>query len=122
MSEHTPTPWRLRTTGNMGNLIEAYSGKHQGDFDNGFRTVVSYQECCASDKYLEQEANCAANGAFIVKAVNNHEALVDTLKFLLDVIEISCVQQGTDITNPTPESAIGRARDVIALVSGSGKP
>ena len=79
MADHTPPPWRLRTTGNMGNLIEADSGKRVDHLDDGFRTVGSYQECCASDKYADQERNRDANGAFIVKAVNNHDALVDKL-------------------------------------------
>jgi hypothetical protein len=56
------------------------------------------------------DESATADAAFIVKAVNNHAALFETLKFLLEVMEISCVQHGTDITNPTPESALGRAR------------
>lgn len=82
-TEHTPTPWRLRTTGNMGNLIEADSGKSLDHLDDGYRIVATYQECCASDKYQVQDANRRANGAFIVEAVNNYAALrakVDELR------------------------------------------
>ncbi len=75
MSAHTPAPWRLRTTGNMGNLIEAYCGKRLDDHDDGYRTVATYQECCSSNKYLDQRANCDANGAFIIEAVNSYASL-----------------------------------------------
>lgn len=74
---HTPTPWRLKTSGNTGNAIEADSGKRYGELNDGFRIVASYQECCASDKYHEQLANCHANGALIVEAVNNYERLTE---------------------------------------------
>ncbi|TXG96563.1 MAG: hypothetical protein E6R08_09160 [Nevskiaceae bacterium] len=81
MSEgkHTPTPWRLRTEGNLGSAIEAPSGKRYSELDDGYRIVCSYQECCASDQYLVQEENRRANGEFIVRAVNSHHALVDVL-------------------------------------------
>src|SRR5574343_1619375 len=77
MSEvkHTPVPWRLRTRGNIGNTIEADSGKRYDSLDDGFRVVAMYQECCASDRCLDEQENRDANGAFIVEAVNNYESL-----------------------------------------------
>ena len=98
MTDHTPTPWQI-------------------DDDLIMTVVDDIPDDIICEKTKERPIradNWDANAAFIVKAVNNHDALVDTLKFLLDVLEISCVQQGTDITNPTPESAIGRARAVLA--------
>lgn len=80
MADHTPTPWRLKTTGNLGCAIEAdCGGRYDDSLDDGFRVVATYQECCASNLYAVQEANRNANGAFIVKAVNSHDALVAAL-------------------------------------------
>lgn len=78
----TPRPWRLRTTGNMGSLIEAHSGKHMNELDDGYRTVASFQECCASDLYTVQEANRIANGNFIVEAVNSYDAAQERIREL----------------------------------------
>lgn len=82
MGEHTPTPWRLRVSGNIGNAIEAYSGKHYSELDDGYRTLATFQECCSSPSYADQQKNCAANGAFIVEAVNSYDrnrATIDAL-------------------------------------------
>jgi hypothetical protein len=84
--QHTPTPWRLCTTGNLGSAIEAPSGKKYSDLDDGFRIVASYQECCASDLYDELEANRLANGAFIVEAVNSFEVMKRRIAVLEQVI------------------------------------
>lgn len=71
MTEHTPTPWRLKTGGNIGNSIEAYSGKRSHLYDDdGYRTVALYQGCGQNNNYIDERGNAAANGAFIVKAVN----------------------------------------------------
>lgn len=80
LSEATARPWRLRTGGNIGNSIEAYSGKHHSELDDGYRIVASFQECGPSEKYMDQLANGIANGALIVRAVNNHDALVKALE------------------------------------------
>lgn len=95
MAEHTPTPWRLRTEGNIGSAIEAPSGKRYSELDDGYRIVCNYQECCASDLYAVLEANRKANGEFIVKAVNNHEALVKALK-KLSLAYVSLMEIGRD--------------------------
>ena len=69
MSGHTPGPWRIRTNGNIGNAIEADCGLRSPLFaDNGFRTVATFQSCCASDRYDEQQANALANAHLIVAA------------------------------------------------------
>lgn len=77
---HTPLPWRLATRGNIGSLIEGYSGKHLYDGDDGFRAIASFQECCASEMYLDQQNNREANGALIVRSVNSLPSLVKALE------------------------------------------
>ncbi len=86
MAEHTPTPWRLRTSGNVGNAVEAFCGKTHGDLDDGFRIVATYQECISGVDYKTHVANAHANGQFIVRAVNSHDALVKALEQARDVL------------------------------------
>lgn len=66
----TPGPWRKRTTGNMGNLIEADSGKRAYPGDDGFRAVGTYQSCCTDRPAVDENANAEANGALIVALRN----------------------------------------------------
>lgn len=116
MTEHTPTPWRLRTEGNLGSAIEAPSGKRYSELDDGYRIVCSYQECCASDLHAVLEANRRANGEFIVKAVNNHEALVEALKDLVFAVEAEVNEKGG---GGFILARLSDARRVLADVGGS---
>lgn len=75
-AQHTPGPWRYATTGNIGNCVEADSGKRMYDLDNGYRTVALVQHCCASDNFFEQEANQAANILLIAAAPMLHAVLM----------------------------------------------
>jgi len=71
MSDHTATPWRLDETPNAsgkGPYLIFGPDPHMGP---GVSTVVAR----AAHERVEYEANAA----FIVRAVNNHEALVHKL-------------------------------------------
>lgn len=120
MTEHTPTPWRLCTTGNLGSAIEAPSGKKYSNLDDGYRIVASYQECTASELFLEQEANRRANGAFIVKAVNNHEALAEALADLIEAVRRDSDEGGKGISGYTA-ARMSDARAVLRDLVGTGK-
>lgn len=108
MSGHTPTPWRLCTTGNLGSAIEAPSGKSYHEGDDGYRIVCSYQECTASPLYAVQEENRRANGAFIVEAVNSYAALKARIAELeAELVScracratVSCVSSDWNYTGP----------------------
>lgn len=75
MTEHTPTPWRLydegATTAIMATTVPAPKNEvvHWSGFD----------ACHFSTRKAK------ANAAFIVKAVNNHDALVKHLHHLATV-------------------------------------
>lgn len=38
--KHTAGPWRVKTTGNIGNMVEGFSGKPLFDGDDGYRCVL----------------------------------------------------------------------------------
>jgi len=76
VSEHTPTPWRLEG-------YSIYSSAHKG------RHIVA-----TSDPYWGLNQN-KANAAFIVKAVNSHEALVKALELCKGALE-ACSQMHPD--------------------------
>jgi hypothetical protein len=68
-AQHTPTPWR--TDGrvifnNPGNVIAATVNK---DWPHGYKTSIASEE--------ER-----ANAAYIVKCVNAHEELLNTLQYV----------------------------------------
>jgi hypothetical protein len=71
----TPGPWRRATKGNMGNAIEADSGKRSYDGDTGFRVVAMFQACTDKRLASEEDANMEANGALIIAAPDLYEAL-----------------------------------------------
>jgi hypothetical protein len=68
---HTPTPWRVYKTTN-GRLLLGI-----GDADAGGITDAEFG-------LWRSEPERSANAAFIVKAVNSHEALVTALRDILD--------------------------------------
>jgi hypothetical protein len=106
----TPGPWRIRTNGNIGNAVEAECGLRSPLFaDNGFRTVATFQSCCASDRYDEQEANALANARLIAAAP-------ELLEALQGIIEIG----KRDLSNPKYDGFFTTARAAIARATGEG--
>jgi hypothetical protein len=76
MNEHTPTPWMTHRAGEMlpdDWMIVA----DMGLTPNGIQQVSTVARALSIRQTPE---TTAANAAFIVKAVNNHEALVQALK------------------------------------------
>ena len=61
-AQHTPTPWSIKI-GNMKKVGTVY--------------------LIANEKGIDKEESIA-NSAFIVKAVNSHEKLVEALKFAIE--------------------------------------
>ena len=85
-AKHTPTPW-IAKLGEY-NFTGPENGRAIMDSTNGIRI-------CDVDSKANQKRNdykCAdperdANAAFIVKAVNSHEALVEACQEALKIIE-----------------------------------
>ena len=76
LAKATPGPWRVKTTGNIGNQIEAQSGLRSWERDDGMRSVCGFQYCGSSQNYYEQKEVTAATGELIAEAVNALPALL----------------------------------------------
>lgn len=84
MTEHTPLPWRdpgehaLTGYGDINHVIVGADGRDIGSL---------YANCFASGHMedLPTVEQASANAALIVKAVNNHDALVKALKDIFEV-------------------------------------
>lgn len=74
LSGHTPTPWIFDVE-----VQEGWKGRHQIiTVSSGETLIASYQTDFV--EYPETDEENAANAAFIVRAVNSHEALVKALE------------------------------------------
>ncbi len=73
MENHTPTPWVVNDNSGMALVILGVSRRNQR------REVAVVQYHNGSD-----DSEVRPNAAFIVKAVNNHDALIEALEVVLD--------------------------------------
>lgn len=85
INKHTPTPWMLRPQ-----VLDEYN---TGSF--GLPTIINRAKVIipehfdseGNDDIDELDIRLEANAAFIVKAVNNHEKLVNTIHDLIELAE-----------------------------------
>jgi len=109
MSEHTPTPWRI-TPSVPSDGFECYW------LTGNFGPHNAEKEICAING--PQSGVQAANAAFIVKAVNNHDALVRALRE--SAADIVCCCKDPD--DPYVAEVLRRIADVLASVGNAVKP
>ena len=93
-SEHTPTPWRV---GDAGNTV--FGPKT----DKPAPQIIADLMGCGENR--------KANAAFIVRAVNSHDMLVNALQKLLDCAE---TEKGMDFYSAHKELA----RKALAAAKG----
>ncbi len=96
-SKHTPTPWHLHKTHDHAAHISNCACVHMTRPEN----IIG----CEIDP---------ANAAFIVRAVNNHDALVSSLSDLIQALD----EDGRFDKNPDPTSISGRARAALNAARG----
>lgn len=117
MTEHTPTPWKYRPhehddwgwirgpkVGNFVGPIVAISRSSAQETSDSF----DKHRAAGTDPY-------EANAAFIIKAVNNHDALVKALE------EITAMDP-KGIRADDLGRAARTAREAVGRVEGSSKP
>lgn len=94
-SKHTPTPWKLQGVYQVcGNNLSSNDG-----------WIVS--DCVGPDK--------EENAAFIVKACNNHEALLDAVRNFLDWHSSDCE------TSHDLDFIIRNAQETVTKIKGKDK-
>jgi hypothetical protein len=101
MAEHTPPPWGLD-----GSYVVAKFGPTIAD--------------CGKSPSLDHGVR-RANADFIVKAVNNHDALVAALTLAEDILSRAPFSNALWPNGMHPMTGITQIRDALALV-GSPKP
>lgn len=104
MTQHTPTPWKL--DGVIG--IEGADGKLVGNALNPF---FANQKQVKANIVPSVEA-AQANAAFIVQAVNAHDALVEALRVLANA-----AAEGKVMHHISPE--VLRANEALKLAGAS---
>ncbi len=83
--KHTPGPWRLKTTGNYGNTIEARTGDDASGYPR-FSVVCTYQSALPRGNYTFdfEDENAQANGNLIAAAPDLLQML-KVAQFWLDI-------------------------------------
>jgi len=109
MSERTPTPWWTDTEGRGDQQHNVICGSLDA---HGTQVVVDDLNA----GYLLDPEERHANAAFIVKAVNNHEALVAMLEDAR--LQLEYMQEKHSYA--TGETVLARIRGVLASVSAPG--
>lgn len=98
MADHTPTPWCIPDGEDNESLVCQQIDGRCGIII--FGTADKFRSWQRRIEYAEQNANAA----FIVKAVNSHDALVEALRTIADIAE------GSGTVNSLPNIAkIARA-------------
>ena len=111
--QHTPTPWKV--------------AEPIHDSKNGYTWAVAiFSDIAKSGDKLPAEAiasdraTAQANAAFIVRAVNVHEELLDLLKSLEDEFQVWV--SSDDVRHPVwAQRRLERIRRILIRASGDGR-
>ncbi len=113
MSEHTPAPWYHRQEGKTSPLGDHYDWIADSPEIGKHRKIIVARDSCY----------CVADYAFIVKAVNNHDALVAALQALVDNVHD---YERVNNLAPSPGrtecwDTVAHAKRILAAVGGESK-
>ncbi len=106
---HTPTPWTINGPS---------PGLDRDIDDGGDYAILSAEKHIIAETFRLISrgiaADSEANAQFIVRAVNNHDALLEALEGLADKVSDYSLERasGTDVAD-----AIGQARAAVARVT-----
>jgi len=103
-THHTPTPWRtvvLKDKRHRMTVIMA-----GGSFDKAVQVG-----CCYANHVSHEEA--AANAAFIVRAVNSHDALVEALGPTLNAKSLKLVTEHVEVFRAMGDIGLAIALEML---------
>lgn len=103
MSEHTATPWHIQ---------------HEFDFEPTFILAGEDEELLVAACRPDELPNARANAAFIVRAVNAHDALVEAVKQLLQAYAPNAQRSADEEGEQCLHSSVQRARAALKLAEG----
>jgi hypothetical protein len=101
MSEHTPTPWRNDQKPDALIVCDAEGG--------------SIADCAPPGPWMSHKV-ALANAAFIVKAVNNHDALVKALDGMVNMYADLVNSGDAGFWDPEKVDEVIAARDALRSV------
>lgn len=106
-SDHTPTPWTLE--------LEDTTYSNCFEVQAEGKTIAHVESWNGEDNDAQEEAE--ANAAFIVRAVNAHDNLVEALKNLRGNIDVSTINTSAKATAKWGELIV-RAEAALKLAEG----
>ena len=108
MTKHTQTPWRI-------------SGFEQGAAGSA-RVIMGGDGFSIAHVMDRTPAENEADAAFIINAVNCHDALVAALTLAEDILSRAPFSNAMWPNGMHPQIGITQIRDAIAAVSTTGEP
>lgn len=128
MTEHFPTPWHVDPYSGSVYAADVPKGSPRVADMRGWGYLTGKGHGALGLPETEAIAAQKANAAFIVKAVNNHDALVDALKKMdfLRLVISSAVSHSDNGNYPKVRDAIIAVKEALrgvnALVERSSEP
>lgn len=113
MADHTPTPWRVEEGTDL--IWGACNPDDMSTYGMGYSIVQGKSGSWGDRKPGMDERE--ANAAFIVKAVNSHDALVKSLQDIVFTAE----DDEKWATRPDRMFILKQAQDVLAALKEAGR-
>jgi hypothetical protein len=126
MSEHTPTPWEVQEYGECDDGV-GIIGLRTNDgvpYSSPTNGLVAWATLHPTEMDANDPTRAQANAAFIVKAVNSHDALVKALKSLTnemagiwDAFEYGLRTENSNTNYAVAREKLAEAEQVLNAVS-----
>ena len=113
-TKHTPTPWKVEREVNIyaeadGVHLATVWARHVRGLREGGESWIDMRDRTQQQREAAK-AEWQANAAFIVRAANSHDQLVEALRAIVD----AHYKEGSDVT-----AAIVAARDVLVAAEAA---
>ncbi len=105
--KHTATPWKIRK--------DSFSDRLEIESSDGLAAIaklIGYGDATTTPRVAKTHEEYAANAAFIVRAVNAHDALVNALRRIDNEVD-----EGLTV----PDGVMLEIRKALAMAEGKGE-